>query len=202
MSSGKRRHAETARKARPAGSCRPALRSRDRQLLCSAELLQALARGAQSRADLQGFTEIRDRAGLVAEPHLALGAIRIALQVQDYDDAIQLTDDLLAKAAQPQTLSDATKLHAAALNAYLQSDKNRGNYSWDSVKQAFEAEVKQMRAALRADRISMQNIQPFLKAMQAAIADKKVTTEEIERLTKSAHDATAKGKRPPVAGNR
>ncbi len=62
-------------------------------------------------------------------------------------------------------------------------------------KQAFETEVKQMRAALRADRISMQNIQPFLKAMQASIADKKVTSEELERLTKSAHEATAKGKK-------
>jgi hypothetical protein len=38
-------------------------------------LLQAIARGAQIRAKLQRFPEIRDRARLVAKPHLRLSAI-------------------------------------------------------------------------------------------------------------------------------
>jgi hypothetical protein len=62
-------------------------------------------------------------------------------------------------------------------------------------KQHFEAEVKRMREGLRSDKLSAQNIQPFLRAMQTAIADKKVTADELEKLTKTAHDATAKGKR-------
>ncbi|HEY3056228.1 MAG TPA: hypothetical protein VGK31_09895 [Thermoanaerobaculia bacterium] len=62
-------------------------------------------------------------------------------------------------------------------------------------KQRFDAEVKRMREGLRTDKVSAQNIQPFLRAMQAAIADKKVTSDELEKLTKTAHDATVKGKR-------
>jgi len=56
-------------------------------------------------------------------------------------------------------------------------------------KMNFETEVKRMREALRRDQISTKTIQPFLKAMQSAIADKKVTPEELERLTRSAHEA-------------
>jgi hypothetical protein len=39
------------------------------------ELLQDVARGAQIGAKLQRFPEIRNRAGLVAKPHLRLSAI-------------------------------------------------------------------------------------------------------------------------------
>ncbi|HEY3053452.1 MAG TPA: hypothetical protein VGK04_08705 [Thermoanaerobaculia bacterium] len=73
----------------------------------------------------------------------------------------------------------------------------RGMYAREitpSQKQQFDAQVKQMREGLRSDTISAQNIQPFLRAMQSAIADKKVTPEELERLMKAAHDATVKGK--------
>ena len=67
-------------------------------------------------------------------------------------------------------------------------------------KARFDAEVKQLREGLRSDRVSLQNLQPFLKMMQTAIADKKVTHDEVERLTKTAHEATMKGKKttPPV----
>jgi hypothetical protein len=62
--------------------------------------------------------------------------------------------------------------------------------------------MKRLREELRNDRISVQNLQPFLKAMQSAIADKKVTAEELDRLTKAAHDVVLTAKRQPVTGNR
>jgi hypothetical protein len=62
-------------------------------------------------------------------------------------------------------------------------------------KASFDAAVKQLREGLRNDRVSLQNFQPFLKQMQAALLDKKVTGEEVDRLTKAALDATAKGKK-------
>lgn len=76
----------------------------------------------------------------------------------------------------------------------------KGMYAKDITprqKTEFDAEVKTLRAGLRSDKVSVQNLQPFLKAMQAAIADRKVTAEELERLTKTAHDAAAKGKTVP-----
>lgn len=68
----------------------------------------------------------------------------------------------------------------------------RGMYTPDvtaAQKERFDAEVNRLREALRADKVSLQNLQPFLKTMQAAIADKKVTSEEVDRLTKAAHEA-------------
>src|SRR4051794_23994757 len=73
---------------------------------------------------------------------LAVSAIQAALQIQDFDDAIQTSAELLAKTKNPKTQSQAIKLRAEALNAYLLSDKNRGDYNWNHVKEAFEAELK------------------------------------------------------------
>ncbi len=73
---------------------------------------------------------------------LATSAIQIALKIQDFDDAIQLSDEVLLKAKQPETRSQVTKLRAQALYNYLQSDKNRGDYTWNNVKDAFEKELK------------------------------------------------------------
>src|ERR1700682_5322626 len=63
MSSQRRRLIATACKARRLRFC---------CLLRDAELLQAVARGAQARTDRQRFAEIRDRARLVAKPHPGL----------------------------------------------------------------------------------------------------------------------------------
>ena len=67
-------------------------------------------------------------------------------------------------------------------------------------KARFDAEVKQLREGLRNDRVSLQNLQPFFRMMQTAIADKNVTPDELDRLTKTAHEATTRGKKttPPV----
>ena len=65
----------------------------------------------------------------------------------------------------------------------------RGMYAPDvtaAQKQRFDDELKQMRDALEAGRISVKNMQPFLKVMQTTIADKKVTGEELEQLTRAA----------------
>ncbi len=56
-------------------------------------------------------------------------------------------------------------------------------------KQRFDTEVERMREGLRTGKITVKALQPFMKAMQSAIADKRVTAEEIERLSKAAHDA-------------
>lgn len=79
----------------------------------------------------------------------------------------------------------------------------KGMYAKDVTagdKARFDGEVKQLREKLRAGKVSMQNFQPFLKLMQSVIVDKKVSHEEVDRLTKAAHEATLKGtaKTPPV----
>lgn len=73
---------------------------------------------------------------------LALSAIQVAGQIQDFDTSIQTADELLTKTHNPKTQPLALKLRAEALNAYLLSDKNRGNYNWNDVKDAFEKELK------------------------------------------------------------
>lgn len=77
----------------------------------------------------------------------------------------------------------------------------RGMYARDvtaAEKQRFDSEVERMREALRNGRIPVKNLQPFMKEMQSAIFDKSVTAEEVERLTKAAHDAQGTGKRRPA----
>jgi exosortase len=73
---------------------------------------------------------------------LAISAIELALSHQDYDEAIELCDEVLSAPRQPETKAKVTKLRAESLFSYLQSDKNRGDYSWDNVQQAFEASLK------------------------------------------------------------
>lgn len=56
-------------------------------------------------------------------------------------------------------------------------------------KAHFEAEVKAMREGMRDGKVPVARVQPFLRSMQNAIADQKVSKEEIEELTKVAHEA-------------
>ena len=63
-------------------------------------------------------------------------------------------------------------------------------------KQHFDDEVKHLREGLRNNKVSVPNLQPFLKTMQTAIADGKVTPEEVDRLARAAADAASK---PPEA---
>ncbi len=71
---------------------------------------------------------------------LAVGAILLALRNRDHDNAISLCDRLLdpKSASTAKTQVAARKLRANALLAYLQSDVNRGDYTWEHVKDAFE----------------------------------------------------------------
>ena len=64
-------------------------------------------------------------------------------------------------------------------------------------KNRFEAEVKRMRDGLQHERVTIQSVRPFLQGMQSAVLDKKVTPEELDRLTKAAHDATVKSQSTP-----
>ncbi|MBK5258954.1 MAG: hypothetical protein JJE51_05120 [Thermoanaerobaculia bacterium] len=65
------------------------------------------------------------------------------------------------------------------------------------LKQQFEDEVKRMREGLRNGQVVVQNVQPFLKAMQKAVSDEKVTAAELGELT-----VAARKSRSPVKGNR
>jgi hypothetical protein len=56
-------------------------------------------------------------------------------------------------------------------------------------KQSFDAEVKTMRERLRDGKLGVQKVQPFLKALQKAIGDEKVTGAELTGLTKTAQTA-------------
>ncbi len=73
---------------------------------------------------------------------LALNSIRLCMQLQQPDQAISICDQLLAKSKNPQTIAAATNMRADALLAYVQSDKNRGDYSWEHVRQALDNAVK------------------------------------------------------------
>lgn len=60
----------------------------------------------------------------------------------------------------------------------------------DVQKAAFDQEVDAMRKNLREGTISTADIQPFLKTMQKAIKDEKVTGAEVEALTSAARAAS------------
>lgn len=65
-------------------------------------------------------------------------------------------------------------------------------------KATFEAEVAKMREGIRAQKVPVQDVQPFLKAMQGVVRDRKVTGQELSDLTKAAHlAATAPSKSKP-----
>jgi hypothetical protein len=63
-------------------------------------------------------------------------------------------------------------------------------------KERFETELETMRTALRGGNVPVQKLQPFMKSMQAAISDKRVTGQELDELTKAAHEATEAKKAP------
>jgi predicted Zn-dependent protease len=69
---------------------------------------------------------------------LAISAIQSALSQQKFDEAVTLSDRLLAKAKQPQTQAAATKLRATALVQSLKSQESASRYSWDTAKEALE----------------------------------------------------------------
>lgn len=76
----------------------------------------------------------------------------------------------------------------------------KGMYESDiteAQQEAFDAELKRMREQLRDGKITVQKVQPFLQAMQKAVGDEKVTSQELEGLTKIARESAT-----PPAVNR
>ena len=68
----------------------------------------------------------------------------------------------------------------------------RSIYASDVTKDAkdrFESEVERMRTALRDGKMPVSNLPPFMRSMQSSIADKRVTADEVQRMTKVAHEA-------------
>ena len=55
-------------------------------------------------------------------------------------------------------------------------------------KAAFDAEMKALRSNLDQGRVSIDRLQPLLRAIRDASIDSKVTPEEAAQLTKAAHD--------------
>ena len=58
-----------------------------------------------------------------------------------------------------------------------------------SEKEEFEAEVSRMREGMRTGKVPVQQVQPFLNAMQKVVSDEKVTLQELESLTETARVA-------------
>ena len=63
-------------------------------------------------------------------------------------------------------------------------------------REAFEREVKTLREGLRGNRVQLARMQPFLQAMQKAVADNRVTPEELKQLTEAAKQASTPGREP------
>jgi hypothetical protein len=58
-------------------------------------------------------------------------------------------------------------------------------------RSAFDAEYTAFRANLRANRVELPKVQELLKTVSAAQEDSKVTTDEVQRLTKEMHALNA-----------
>jgi hypothetical protein len=55
-------------------------------------------------------------------------------------------------------------------------------------KAAFDAEMKTMRASIRANRLSLDRLQPLLRSMRDASSDEHITPQETEQLIHEIHD--------------
>ncbi len=62
-------------------------------------------------------------------------------------------------------------------------------------KAAFDAEMKKMRAAVRANKLSVDRLQPFLRTLRDASEDERVTPQETERLIREIREANRTVKR-------
>ena len=58
-------------------------------------------------------------------------------------------------------------------------------------KAAFDAEMNALRGNLGAGKVSIDRLQPLLRAIRDASVDNKVTPEETERLTRAAHEVNS-----------
>lgn len=62
-------------------------------------------------------------------------------------------------------------------------------------KKTLEAEIEKMRDALRKEKVSIVQLQPFLQNLQSAISDRKLTAQEAALLEESARKISATAKR-------
>jgi hypothetical protein len=59
-------------------------------------------------------------------------------------------------------------------------------------KAAFDAEMKKMRDSVRANRLSLDRLQPLLRSLQDVTSDERVTPAETERLTREIREINAR----------
>ncbi len=64
-----------------------------------------------------------------------------------------------------------------------------------SDRAAFDAEMKNMRDALRDNRLPIDRLQPLLRDMREATADERVTPAETQRLTRELRELNRTAKR-------
>jgi hypothetical protein len=58
-------------------------------------------------------------------------------------------------------------------------------------REAFDAEMKTMRAATRENHLSLDRLQPLLRSMRDASVDEHITPEETEQLTRELRDVNS-----------
>jgi hypothetical protein len=63
-------------------------------------------------------------------------------------------------------------------------------------KAAFDAEMKKMREAVRQNRMSMDRLQPLLRAMRDVVSDERVTAPETARLIQELRKVNTDGPKP------
>ena len=59
-------------------------------------------------------------------------------------------------------------------------------------KAALDAEMKTMRAAIRANRLSLDRLQPLLRSMRDVSSDEHITPQETEQLIHEIHDINSR----------
>jgi hypothetical protein len=62
-------------------------------------------------------------------------------------------------------------------------------------RKSLEAEIEKMREGLRAEKVSITQLQPFMLNLQSAISDRRVTAQEAAVLEESARKIRASAKR-------
>jgi hypothetical protein len=78
-------------------------------------------------------------------------------------------------------------------------DEIHGTFTKDvtpAQKTAFDAEMKTLRGNLAAGKVSIDHLQPLLRAIRDASIDSKVTPDEAANLTKAAHDVNQASAQP------
>lgn len=102
-------------------------------------------------------------------------------------------------------LSSGRLASAMDLMLSLTFGELRGMYAEDvkdTQRQALDGELTKIRESIRTGKLSMPDLQPFLRTMQDTIGDDRVTAKEVEALTKEARAINEKADKPESVNRR